>query len=369
MRNKLLICCLIGFIFILTGCKQYHKLNINNNDAEFVLFGDCYYYLCEIDDPKENIEIRAELKRSKEINNLGYIYEFTFSNANVYFFKSQINQKTQMYLQTFYKDGKEVDIVELKRNFYSACASDDKLYAVSSYVDENPYLVLEVFDNSLSMIYSNSFEFDASLMFPSGIFIYENEIYVFCGVAPRNYKYGDIINYLFRFDSEFNLLETRELELHDGGYQSICRIDNLLYMAKTMQGLDENGYAIGSNYIDTYNLKTGELVQDCISLEYTHPLHIRYDEYNNNLIIMHDRHSLGMNVYSIYNLEDGTVESFTFDYEDYGDYIVYFSNNKDNYYFQTPEKLGIYNLSEKRMREYDLDKLGLEIKQGILALE
>ena len=55
MRNKLLICCLIGFIFILTGCKQYHKLNINNNDAEFVLFGDCYYYLCEIDDPKENI--------------------------------------------------------------------------------------------------------------------------------------------------------------------------------------------------------------------------------------------------------------------------------------------------------------------------
>ena len=96
------------------------------------------------------------------------------------------------------------------------------------------------------MIYSNSFEFDASLIFPSGIFIYENEIYVFCGVAPRNYKYGDIINYLFRFDSEFNLLETRELELHDGGYQSICRIDNRLYMAKTMQGLDENGYAIGS---------------------------------------------------------------------------------------------------------------------------
>ena len=229
--------------------------------------------------------------------------------------------------------------------------------------------MLEVFDNNLSMIYSNSFEFDASLIFPSGIFIYENEIYVFCGVAPRNYKYGDIINYLFRFDSEFNLLETRELELHDGGYQSICRIDNLLYMAKTMQGLDENGYAIGSIYIDTYNLETCELVQDCIPLEYTHPPHIRYDEYNNNLIIMHDRHSLGMNGYFIYNLEDGTVESFTFDYEDYGDYIVYFSNNKDNYYFQTPEKLGIYNLSEKRMREYDLDKLGLEIKQGILGLE
>ena len=83
MRNKLLICCLIGFIFILTGCKQYHKLNINNNDAEFVLFGDCYYYLCEIDDPKENIEIRAELKRSKEINNLGYIYEFTFSSIDL----------------------------------------------------------------------------------------------------------------------------------------------------------------------------------------------------------------------------------------------------------------------------------------------
>ena len=243
------------------------------------------------------------------------------------------------------------------------------MYTVSSYVDENPYLVLEVFDNSLSMIYSNSFEFDASLMFPSGIFIYENEIYVFCGVAPRNYKYGDIINYLFRFDSEFNLLETRELELHDGGYQSICKIDNLLYMAKTMQGLDENGYAIGSNYIDTYNIKTGELVQDCISLEYTHPLHIRYDEYNNNLIIMHDRYSLGMNVYSIYNLEDGTVKSFIFNYDDYGDCSVDFNYRKDEYYFQTPEKLGIYNLSEKRMREYDLDKLGLEIKQGILALE
>ena len=128
------------------------------------------------------------------------------------------------------------------------------MYTVSSYVDENPYLVLEVFDNNLSMIYSNSFEFDASLIFPSGIFIYENEIYVFCGVAPRNYKYGDIINYLFRFGSEFNLLETRELELHDGGYQSICRIDNLLYMAKTMQGLDENGYAIGCFNVDTLKM-------------------------------------------------------------------------------------------------------------------
>ncbi|MGM9957962.1 MAG: hypothetical protein ACI32B_01810 [Erysipelotrichaceae bacterium] len=369
MRNRLLICFLLVFIIIISGCKQDENQYFNDNDSKFVLFDDRYYYLCTVDDLKENIEINAKLKRSDEVEGLGFIYEYIFKGSERYYLKTQTNKKLETYIQTFSKDGKEENTIQTNRNFYSACVSDDKLYTVSSYVDENPYLVLEVFDNSLSMIYSNSFEFDASLMFPSGIFIYENEIYVFCGVAPRNYKYGDIINYLFRFDSEFNLLENRELELHDGGYQSICRIDNLLYMAKTMQGLDENGYAIGSNYIDTYNLKTGELVQDCISLEYTHPLHIRYDEYNNNLIIMHDRYSLGMNVYSIYNLEDGTVKSFIFNYDDYGDYSVDFNYHKDEYYFQTPEKLGIYNMSDSTMREYDLAKLGLEIKQGILALE
>ena len=76
-----------------------------------------------------------------------------------------------------------------------------------------------------------------------------------------------------------------------------------------------------------------------------------------------------MNVYSIYNLEDGTVKSFIFNYDDYGDCSVDFNYRKDEYYFQTPEKLGIYNMSDSTMREYNLDKLGLEIKQGILALE
>lgn len=369
MNYKKLILLLILSIFLLGGCEQDENQYFNNRDSEFVLFDNKYYYLCSVDNSKENIDINAKLKRSNEVENLGFIYEYIFRGSERYYLKTQTNNKLETYIQTFSNDGKVENTVQIKRNFYSACVDDDKLYTVSSYVDENPYLVLEVFDNSLSMIYSNSFEFDASLMFPSGIFIYENEIYVFCGVAPGNYKYGDIINYLFRFDSEFNLLETRELELHDGGYQSICRIDNLLYMAKTMQGLDENGYAIGSNYIDTYNLETCELVQDYIPLEYTHPLHIRYDEYNNNLVIMHDRHSLGMNVYSIYNLEDCTVKSFIFDYDDYGDYSIHFNYRKDEYYFQTPEKLGIYNLSEKTMKEYGLDKLGLEIEQGILALE
>ena len=267
MNNKKLILLLLLSIFLLGSCKQEENQYFNDNDSKFVLFDDRYYYLCTVDDLKENIEINAKLKRSDEVEGLGFIYEYIFKGSGRYYLKTQTNKQLETYIQTFSKNGKEENTVQTKRNFYSACVSDDKLYTVSSYVDENPYLVLEVFDNSLSMIYSNSFEFDASLMFPSGIFIYENEIYVFCGVAPRNYKYGDIINYLFRFDSEFNLLETRELELHDGGYQSICRIDNLLYMAKTMQGLDENGYAIGSNYIDTYNLKTGELVQDCIPLE------------------------------------------------------------------------------------------------------
>ena len=369
MKNRIIICFLLVFIITISGCKQDENQYFNDNDSQFVLFDDKYYYLCSVDNSKENIDINAKLKRSDDVEGLGFIYEYVFKGPERYYLKTQTNNKLETYIQTFSKDGKEGSTILTKRNFYGACVDDDKLYTVSSYVDEKPYLVLEVFDNNLSMIYSNSFEFDASLMFPSGIFIYENEIYVFCGVAPRNYKYGDIINYLFRFDSEFNLLETRELELHDGGYQSICRIDNLLYMAKTMQGLDENGYAVGSNYIDTYNLETCELVQDCIPLEYTHPLHIRYDEYNNNLVIMHDRHSLGMNVYSVYNLEDGTVKSFIFDYDDYGDYSVDFNCCKDEYYFQTPEKLGIYNLSERTMKECDLEKLGLEFKEGILTLE
>ena len=67
MNNKKLILLLFLFIFILGSCKQEENQYFNDNDSKFVLFDDRYYYLCSVDNSKENIDINAKLKRSDDV--------------------------------------------------------------------------------------------------------------------------------------------------------------------------------------------------------------------------------------------------------------------------------------------------------------
>ena len=55
------------FIFLLGSCKQEENQYFNDNDSKFVLFDDRYYYLCSVDNSKENIDINAKLKRSDDV--------------------------------------------------------------------------------------------------------------------------------------------------------------------------------------------------------------------------------------------------------------------------------------------------------------
>ena len=366
MKNKRIICCILSFALIFCGCYQYKK-QYSFEDAEYILFDNKHYYLCGTNELHQSIEIYDKIKREPDVNNVGYIYEFSFDCSDMTYLKTQTNKKRDTYLQTFFKDGKEGETINLKRNFYTACVYENNLYAISSFVDEKPYLILEIFDTNLSINLSKKFEYDAAIIFPSGITVSENIIYLFCTVLDKDSSYGDVTNYLFEFDMEFNLKKSTKLKLYNSSYQHAYKIGDLIYLAKTTEGLDENKYAIGSNNIDVYNLKTKELISNVISLEYAYPKYIRYDEENNNIIFMHDRYSLGKNVYSIYNLETKTVESLEFDNK-YGDNSVYFAYSEDNYYFQTPEILAVYDLTNNSLVEYNLTELGLELLPGIVVI-
>ncbi len=366
MKNSKIICCIFLFIILLCGCsKDVDKLD--TDDAEFILFDNQYYYLCGLDENNTKVEIHDSVKRTSNVSGLGYIYEFSLESPNLTYLKTQTDLKRDTYLQTISKDGNEKNTIKLQKDFYTACQYEGDIYAISSYVDENPYLVLEVYDSNLSLNYTEKFEYDAAIIFPSGIVVSEENIYLFCGIIDKNSSYGDITNYLFEFDLKFNLKKSTDLKLYDGSYQHACKIDDLIYLAKTTEGLDENKYAIGSNKIDIYDLSEMTLKSNYISLEYKYPKHIRYDEKNNNIIFMHDRYSLGMNCYSIYNLKTKTITSLEFDYGTYGDYSIYFSKGENNYYFQTPKTLIVYNLTNENITEYDLNEL--ELVPGIVALK
>ncbi|MEG0090532.1 MAG: hypothetical protein RSA20_01815, partial [Oscillospiraceae bacterium] len=151
----------------------------------------------------------------------------------------------------------------------------------------------------LSLSYTKKLEYDAALMFPSGLVVDEEKIYLICGLVEKEAAYGDVKVYLFEFDLNFNLINSTDLKLYDGGYQSVAKVDNMLYLAKTTQGLDGDGYAVGSLYIDTYDLNVKEMAYNSIKLEHKYPVKIRYDSRNENLIIQHEKNSLGQNCYSI----------------------------------------------------------------------
>lgn len=52
---------------------------------------------------------------------------------------------------------------------------------------------------------------------------------------------------------------------------------------------------------------------DAIELQQAHPIRIKYDSYNHNLIILHDKWGAGNNYYSIYSLEDASVKTILLD--------------------------------------------------------
>ena len=367
MKNKRIICCILSLALLF--CVYYQNKEVYSiKNAEYILFDNEHYYLCGIDESHNSVETYDKVRRNPDVNDIGYIYEFSFDYSDITYLKTQTNTKRYTYLQTFSKDGKEGKTIKLKNNFYTACVDKNKLYAISSFVDENPYLILDVFDTNLCLNFSKKFEYDAAIIFPSGIVVSEDIIYLFCAIIYKDSSYGEVANYLFEFDKEFNLQKSTDLKLYESSYQHAYKIGDIIYLAKTTEGLDKNKYAKGSNNIDVYNLKTGELISNYISLEYAYPKHIRYDKENDNIIFMHDRYSLGMNVYSVYNLKTKTVESLKFINSEYGDNSVYFSLGKDNYYFQTPDILAVYNLTNKSFAEYNLDELNLDLLPGIVVL-
>lgn len=355
---------LILLIFTLTACSS-EKAVKNFQNSDLILMDANNFYLCSLNESARQVSVDDILKNPKNKEDLGYLNWFDAEDEKQYYVKTQTSKRRKTYLQTISKETLSVNSVELKNDYYSSCLYKEKLYAVSSFVDGVAYIVLDVYNSDLSLAYSKKFEYDVIAMLPGALVVDDEKIYVICGLVEENTDYAEKATYLFEFDLEFNFLNEIDLQLDDAGYQSAVKIDNIIFLAKTMQGVDENKVGIGTKYVDKYNLDTELMEQNAIELQQTHPVRIKHDTISNNLIILHDRWSTGNNYYSIYNLENESVHTILLDNKMYGEEFIFQAQHKECYYFQSPDRLGVFDYENKTMEEYDLKPLNLELSNGI----
>ncbi|MEG2082178.1 MAG: hypothetical protein RR011_03010, partial [Oscillospiraceae bacterium] len=323
-----------------------------------------------LDEATDEVIVSNILKAPKNKKDLGYLNWFDFEDENSYYLKTQTSKTRKTYLQTISKDTLDINSIELKNDYYSSYLYKGKLYAASStFVNGNACILMDVYNSDLSLEYSKNFEYEIAAMVPGGLVVDDEKIYMVCGAVGEGASYGATKTYLFEFDLNFNFLSETDLQLNDAGYQSTVKIDNFLYLAKTSQGVDSQGEGIGSAYIDRYNLDKKEMEFNFIKLDKQYPYRIKHDAVNNNLIVLHERWSAGNNYYSIYNLEDNSLDTVLLDNALYGDKFVFQGQSDDKYYFQTPQRLGVYDVKSKTIKEYDLTSLNLDLSNGIFFTE
>lgn len=370
MQKKTIFIALI-LILSFSGCvskQDNYESHTSAPVSDFILLDKADFYFCNINVDAKKIEIDANTQSQTNKENFGDINDFTCEDESRYYLKTKANTRMETFLQTVSKENMAINSTKIENDFYSNFLYDGKLYAISSLKNEVAYLVLDVYNSDLSISYSNKFENNVMLMFPSGIVVEKNKILLICGVVENGADYASVKSYLYEFDLQFNLLNSTDLQLDNGGYQSTVKIGDKLYLAKTAQGLDSSQRAAPSRYIDVYNLSSKEMQNNIIELEKEYPLKMRYDEKNNIIVIQHERHNLGTNCYSIYNISDATIETLVFDNEKYGDYDIYYANDGKKCYFQTPNMLGIYNIASKDYSEYSLQALDKKFLNGLFFI-
>lgn len=359
---------LMPLLLLLTACSSYNT-DKELPKSDLVLIGKNNYYLCNLDETTNQVIVSDTIKAPKNKKDVGYLNWFDLEDENRYFLKTQTSKTRKTYLQTISKETLNIASIELENDYYSSYLYKEKMYAASStFANGNACVVMDVYNSDLSLAYSKNFEYDAVAIVPGGLVVDDERIYMVCCIVEDGDRYGEAKTYLYEFDLDFNFLNETDLQLNDGGYLSAVKIDNFLYLAKTSQGMDSTGNVIGTPYIDRYDLDEREMEFNFIKLEQKYPIRIKHDAVNNNFIILHDRWDVGNNYYSIYSMEDKSLKTVLLDNSVYGDIFVFQSRSDDKYYFQTPQRLGVYDIKSKTITEYDLGSLNLDLSNGVFFL-
>lgn len=258
--------------------------------------------------------IKDKKSRDKKDRGLWYYNNLFFENETAYFTKTSTSKQMDVWIEKIEKNN--FNVTRKKHTSIDTnCAvlTDEFYYVVNNFVT---HLKIDVYDMNLELVQTIDFNYDGqSNLYPTDLLAVNGNIYMLCGVIPNTSAYGYTENYIFKLDSQFNILEQYNLGENQGSFFSFTHSNNKLYLTHSTSNIGADGMALGGNEINIFDLEQGVLLDERITLSTTFPFDIQYDEINNNLIISHgDNGPASNHIWTIYDLDTYTETIFPVDF-------------------------------------------------------
>lgn len=360
-RVKKIFISLVLFISCLSLCSCSNDYILDDNDMIIVDKNNIYGVNLE---QEELIINSTKKKREKADCGLWYYNNLFFENETAYFTKTSTDKNLNVWIEKI--DKSNFNITRKKHTSIDTnCAllTDDYYYVVNNFVKN---LKIDVYDLNLKLVKTIDFSYDGnSSIYPTDLIEVNGSIYMLCGIIPANSEFGYTENYIFKLNTQFDVVEKYDLYENQGSFFSFVYANNKLYLTHTTNKINDERMALGSNEIYIFDLKEEKVLEEKITLNTTFPFDIYYDEHNNNLIVSHGENGPSSNhIWTIYDLDTSSEAIIPVDFSEFKEGVpirsAFFASGVSKYYLLFPDCLCIYDIEGKTSVTYKLDEYGID---------
>lgn len=250
--------------FLLCSCSNDDILS--DNDMIIVDKKDIY----RVDVNQEELVINKLKSRNKDDYGLWYYNNLFFENNTAYFTKTSTDRNLDVWIEKI--DKTNFNITRKKHTSIDTnCAllTDDYYYVVNNFITN---LKIDVYDLNLKLVNTIDFRYDDnSSIYPTDLINVDGNIYMLCGIIPSNSEYGYTENYIFKLDTQFNIVEQYDLCENQGSFFSFVYANKKIYITHTTSNINNDRMALGSNEIYIFDLEKGKIFDEKIILNTTFP--------------------------------------------------------------------------------------------------
>lgn len=317
-----------------------------------------------VDIEQEKLVINRTKSREKDDYGLWYYNNLFFENETAYFTKTSTDRNLDVWIEKI--DKANFNITRKKHTSIDTnCAllTDDYYYVVNNFISN---LKIDVYDMNLNLVKTVDFSYDNnSSIYPTDLIEVNGSIYMLCGIIPDNSEFGYTENYIFKLDTQFNIVEKYDLCENQGSFFSFVYANKKIYLTHTTSNINDERMALGSNEIYVFDLEEEKILDEKITLNTAFPFDIHYDECNNNLIISHGDNGPSSNhIWTVYDLDTYSETIIPIDFLEFKEGMpvrsAFFASGVSEYYLLFPDCLCVYDIETKKSTTYKLDEYGID---------
>lgn len=324
---------IIILLLFVSSCSKGN--NLSNKDYNFVIFDNSNVYIFK----EENNELK-EIDKFSRIGEKANHWKMNFVKDGDYIYTRTVESDpwnsaylTKIDLSTYKEENAKFE--------YPNALGVGKDYVYGASVRGLQTVFTKFDKNNLKFLMDKTISDNQYLKMVRDILEINNELYVLVGEVDLKTSTNN--NVIWKMDKDFNILEKINLGYVNSGFLEMELVKDKLYIIEGTRGRNVDGEPGGGDKIIVYNINSRQI--DEIKLSTKYPLNIRYDEYNNNLLIEHYGNYMKDFPITVYSLNSEEEKVFTIEeFRGKGSEIPSYDIDKDNYYFLLDNKVIKYNL-------------------------